>query len=127
MAGSGDVYVRGGDQIVSGLLNVIERAANVVTEEAQRVIEEQHERLVQQASQDEQWAGMAGDIQYWSDPQGNLAYGVPETSPRYHDAMRTEYGDQTHAPSPLIRMGVVNGVSQMGWSMQQAFYEAGYH
>jgi hypothetical protein len=126
MMGSGDVYVRGGDQIVSGLMDVIERAAMVVSESAQRVIEEQHERLVAEAEADEQWAGMAGDIQYWADEQGNLAYGVPETSPRYRDAMRTEYGDPTHAPSPLIRMGVVNGVTQMGWSMQQAFLEAGY-
>jgi len=30
------------------------------------------------------------------------------------------------APTPLIRMGVVNGVTQMGWSMRQAFMEAGY-
>jgi len=126
MPGSGDAYVRGGDQIVAGLMAVIDRAADVVTESAQRVIEEQHQRMVEQAAEDEQWAGMAHDIQYWADESGNLAYGVPHTSPHYQEAMAAEYGGPNQAPAPLIRMGVVNGVSQMGWSMQQYFFEAGY-
>jgi hypothetical protein len=123
---SNHVYVRGGDALVDALEDVIDQAESVVSEEAQAVIEAQHGRLQSQASQDPQWASMAGDIQYWSDEEGNLAYGVPPTSPRHEEAMRTEYGDERTAPTPLIRMGVVNGVTQMGWSLRQAFYERGF-
>jgi hypothetical protein len=69
---------------------------------------------------------MATHITYWSDEEGNLAYGVPRDSPHHEDAMRAEYGDDKNAPTGLIRMGVVNGVTQMGWSMRQRLYEGGF-
>jgi hypothetical protein len=123
---SNHAYVKGGDDIVDALMDVVERAETVVTQAAQEAIEQQHERMQQRASQDPQWQAMAPDIQYWADEDGDLAYGVPPHSRSYQEAMRVEYGDTTNAPVPLIRMGVVNGVTQMGWSMQQAFLEQGF-
>ena len=123
---SNHVYVRGGDGIVDAFLDVVSQAENVVTEAAESEIMAHHERLQSAAAQDPRWSSMAEDIQYWSDEEGNLAYGVPPTSQHHEQAMRTEYGDQTTPPTPLIRMGVVNGVAQMGWSLRQRFYEGGF-
>jgi len=123
---SNHAYVKGGDSIVDALLDVVERAGDVVTQAAQDAIEQQHERLQAKAAAIPQWREMAPDLTYWADEGGDLAFGVPADSPRYDQAMRVEYGDTTNAPIPLIRMGVVNGVAQMGWSMRQAFMEQGY-
>lgn len=123
---SNHVYVKGGGDIVDALFDVVERAGDVVTQAAQGAIEEQHTRMQAAASQDPQWATMAPDISYWADEDGNLAYGVPWHSRSYEEAVRVEYGDTKDAPIPLIRMGVINGVTQMGWSMRQAFMEQGF-
>jgi hypothetical protein len=123
---SNHVYVKGGGDIVDALLDVVERASDVVTQAAQDAIVQQHGRMQAAASRSPQWAPMAPDISYWADEEGNLAYGVPPHSRSYPEAVRVEYGDATNAPIPLIRMGVVNGVAQMGWSMRQALMENGY-
>lgn len=119
-------YVQGGDALVDALQDVVDRAAGVVTQAAQEQVEAQHERMQLAAADHPQWSSMARDIQYWSDDEGNLAYGVPVGHPHYDDAVRVEYGDTTTAPAPLIRMGIVNGVTQMGWSMRQRFMEQGF-
>jgi len=124
---SNHVYVKGGDEIVAALGRVVDYAEAVVSESAQTAIMEHHQRMQAQAQQDDQWRSMASDLQYWTDADGSLAYGIPREHPSYDQAVRTEYGDTTQAPTPLIRMGLVNGVSQIGWSMQQAFFEAGFH
>ena len=123
---SNHVYVKGGGDIVDALLGVVERAGDVVTQAAQQAMEEQQSRMRVAAAQDPRWATMAPDISYGADQDGNLAYGVPEHSRSYGEAVRVEYGDTTDAPAPLIRMGVLNGVTQMGWSMRQAFMEQGF-
>jgi hypothetical protein len=123
---SNHVYVKGGGELVDALLDVVERAATVVTQSAQEAIEDQHSRMQAAAAQDPRWATMAPDIQYWADEDGDLAYGVPWHNRSYEQAVRVEYGDTVDAPIPLIRMGVLNGVTQMGWSMRQAFMENGF-
>ena len=122
---SNHAYVQGGDDIVDALRAAVDQAASVVTDAARDIIEEQHARLQDAASQHPDWHDLAQDIQYGTDEEGNLAYGVPQGTKSYDQAMRTEYGTQTKAPVALIRMGVVNGVTQMGWSLQQAIYEGG--
>lgn len=120
------VYVKGGGDIVDALLGVLGRAEDVVTQAAQQAMDEQESRMQTTAAQDPRWATMAPDISYGADEEGNLAYGVPEHSRSYGEAVRVEYGDTTDAPTPLIRMGVLNGVAQMGWSMRQSFMEQGF-
>jgi hypothetical protein len=120
------VYVTGGDAIVDAIEQVVQYADDVVSAAAQEQIEAHHQRMQEKAAEDERWASMASDLQYWTTEDGSLAYGIPRDHPRYADAVRAEYGDEHNPPSALIRMGLVNGVSQMGWSLQQAFFEAGF-
>src|SRR4051812_32205206 len=110
---SNHVYVKGGGDFVDALQGVVDLASDVVTQAAQRAMEEQHGRMRTAAAQDPRWATIAPDISYGADQDGNLAYGVPEHSRSYGEAVRVEYGDTTDAPTPLIRMGVLNGVTQM--------------
>lgn len=123
---SNHVYVKGGDSLVDALEDVLDRAEAVVTDAAEEQIHAHHDRMQQQALLDDSWREMAPDITYWTDEGGNVAYGIPLWHPKYEHAVETEYGSHRVPPSPLIRMGVVNGVAQIGWSMQQAFMEGGF-
>ena len=119
-------YVTGGDDICEALLTVVEGAEALVSEQATAQTDAMHTSLRQHAQVSDRWAEMAPDIDQWTNEDGNPTFGVSDESTRVEQAMRAEYGDQQHAPVPLIRMGLVNGVTQMGWSMEQAFRERGF-
>lgn len=118
-------YVTGGDDICDVLCGVLERVETVVLEEAQGQLEAQKERLRTSVASHPQWSHLAGDIEHWSDGE-SAVFGVPDDSPRADQAMRMEYGDENTAPTGLIRMGMLRGVVDMGWSMQERFRRAGY-
>ena len=124
--GSSHAYVSGGDQIVSLLMAQVDQVTQLVQGLAAQQSDETLERMRESARQDPRWADLAPEIQSWEDPAGNVGYGVHPSSPRYDEAIRLEYGDTTQAPIPMVRMGLLNNVADMGWTMQQGFREAGF-
>ena len=119
-------YVTGGDSICDRILSVIDAAESMVGQQAQEQTETMHQRMQAKAQADSRWRDVAGAIEHWPNEQGNVSFGVPDQSPHAQQAIEAEYGDDTHAPTALIRMGVLNGVTEMGWSMQEAFARSGY-
>lgn len=120
------VYAKGGGDICDVLLRVMASAEGVVAQQSAAHIEGLHSRIRSRAQRHDRWQGLAGDIQYWGNEQGNVSIGVPPDSERHDDAMRAEYGDETSPPTGLLRMGMLSGVVDMGWSMQDAFRRSGY-
>lgn len=118
-------YVTGGDGICDVMLLVLNRAERVVEQQAREQAAALHARMQAQAEAHPRWHDMAGDIDYWNSEHG-VTFGIPGDSGRVDQAVQAEYGDETYAPVALVRMGVINGVTEMGWSMQEAFARAGY-
>ena len=119
-------YVTGGDDICFRLMQGVMQAAALVQTSAAEQSDELLERMRSSARADNKWSELAPDIESWETPEGNVGYGVHPSNPRYDQAIRLEYGDTTQAPIPLVRMGLLSNVADMGWSMTQRFREAGF-
>jgi len=118
--------VTGGDAICDAIEDILDDAEALVEEVSWEAAQQHLGRLRESAAAHPRWQHLAGEISMWGDERGNIAYGVRPDSPLAHEAQLAEYGDQRNAPAPLIRMGMVNGVTDMGWSMREAFQQAGF-
>lgn len=118
--------VAGGDAICDVIEDLLDEAQLLVEETSWEASQSHLADLQARAAVHPRWTALAGDLSMWADEQGNTAFGVHPTNPRAPEAMLAEYGDENNAPAPLLRMGLLNGVADMGWSMREAFQQAGF-
>lgn len=118
--------VTGGDDICDYIDFVVDEAESLVEDVTWEAAQAHLEDLRTTAQSHPRWQGLAGDISMWANKSGDIAFGVHPSSPRANEARMAEYGDEHNAPAPLVRMGLVNGVTDMGISMQEAFARAGF-
>jgi hypothetical protein len=119
--------VSGGDDICDYIEFVVDEAETLVEETTQEAAQGHLEDLQSAAAAHPRWQNIAGDISMWGDQDtGNITFGVHPSSPRANEARLAEYGDEHNAPAPLVRMGLMSNVVDMGWSMQEAFQRAGF-
>jgi hypothetical protein len=118
--------VTGGDAICDVIEDILDDADALVEEVSWDAAQQHLAQLRESAAAHPRWQGVASEISMWANEKGNIAFGVRSDSPRADEASAAEYGDATHAPAPLIRMGMLNGVTDMGWSMREAFQQAGF-
>jgi hypothetical protein len=126
VAASSQAAVRGGDDICDVLEDVLADAADLVEEVAWDAATSHLDQMRERAAADPRWVDLAGALDMWADPKGNIAFGVRNDHPLAHEAFAAEYGDPHNAPAPLVRMGLRSSVVDMGWSMQEAFQRFGY-
>jgi hypothetical protein len=117
--------VSGGDDVVEALRGYITNAAALVTDAVREEQEALVERQQQRAQVDDRWSEIADQISSWDD-DGDFAYGVQANDNAVALASMLEFGDETHGPSPLIRMGLLSDVSDMRWGLSDAFRRGGY-
>ena len=104
--------VTGGDDIVDVIEDVLQDAADLVEEATWDAAIAQRDRMRQVASEHPRWASMAPHIDMWANDEGNVTYGV-RAKALQHQAYEAEYGDATHPPDSIIRMGLHSAVTDM--------------
>jgi hypothetical protein len=118
--------VAGGDAICDAIEAYLDGTEDLVGDVAWEASQQHLEDLRARAAAHPRWASLAPEISVWANDEGNPTFGVHPSHPRAAEAMTAEYGDDEHGPVPLMRMGLLNGVTDMGWSMTEAFQAEGY-
>jgi hypothetical protein len=108
------------------LRGLVDKAEQVVNTAVGEQIEAQRERIRGQAEQHDQWRDLAPHLATWEDDDGDAAFGVPDEADEDGRAEMLEYGTDTQPPVPLIRMGVLSQVSDIGWSLTDRFRAEGF-
>jgi hypothetical protein len=118
--------VSGGDSVTDALRDYVAQAADVVAEAVQDEQEDFAARQQAEAEDDERWAPLASTLSTWEDEDGNFAHGVRGDDQAVAQAGMVEYGDETNAPSPFIRLGVVKARAGMSDRLTESFRRRGY-
>jgi hypothetical protein len=126
MGFSKPAQITGGEGIVAALRQQVAQVEALVNASVADEQEAFEERQQDRAAMDPRWAALAGDFGSWEDEEGNYAFGVPDEAPGAVQAGLLEYGGHDQAPVPLMRMGVLSDVADIGWSLQDRFRKAGH-
>lgn len=118
--------VSGGDSVTGALRSYVAQAADLVAEAVQDEQEDFAARQQEEAQNDERWAPLARTLSTWEDEDGNFAHGVRGDDQAVTQAGMVEYGDETNAPSPFIRMGVVKSRAGMSSRLTETFRRRGF-
>jgi hypothetical protein len=126
MGSSKPARVTGGEQIVDLLYQQVQAVQGLVEQVVAEQTAQFEARMQQRAQENEGWRDVAGDFEAWEDDDGNYTFGVPDTAQSAVQAGLLEYGDDKNPPVPLVRMGVLSDVADIGWRMTDAFRRGGF-
>ena len=118
--GAAQEPVSGGDSICDVIEDVLQDAEDLVEEVSWDAANAQRDRMRQMAAAHPRWASMAPHIDMWANDEGNVTYGV-RAKALQHQAFEAEYGDASHAPAPILRMGLLSDAVDMGFDLQDVF------
>lgn len=126
MRRSSSAPISGGDDIVSllGLMtDRVEEAVSVAVAQAQR---DHLESLRDTAASDPRWSPLGPALRAWEDEDGHYTWGVPDDAPEATQAISAEFGDERHAPVPLVRRGLTSHTDSIRWTVEDYLREEGF-